>query len=244
MPDAPTESLEHLLNPLSRCPNKVSRIGRPLALRRPDLPPGKIFSRASERKPNLQPTFVTSAQKVAVTSCPTTDTSRISPGLDGPITTGLGRTSARVVRVRQLAEAIRHERFDQGFLFESRVEMTTSNQLAPVQATMSSLELVDLINEVRKASGKSLLNHSNYLKRVERHPGIQQDEFSAEYIGFTGQVLKCYRLPQRECCLSLSSESPALQAQVYDRLTKAMQERSESLRRTKPKASAVKWGTK
>ena len=122
--------------------------------------------------------------------------------------------------------------------------MATSNRLTVSPVTMSSLELVDLINEVRKASGKSLLKHSNFIKRVERHPGIQQDEFSAECMGSTGQKLKCYRLPQRECCLSLSSESQALQAQVYDRLTKAMQERSESLGRTKPKATATKWGTK
>lgn len=87
------------------------------------------------------------------------------------------------------------------------------------QPTMSSVELVDVINEARSTEGKTPLLHKNFLARVERHPAIDSAKYLAQYTDSTGRSLKCYRLPKRECELMVMSESLAVQAKVYDRMT-------------------------
>lgn len=103
--------------------------------------------------------------------------------------------------------------------------MTTSNQLAVSPVTMSSLDLLVVINEVRKDNGKPTLPHKNLLKKVESHPGIQPAKFLAGYIDEKGETRKFYNLPRRECDLLVMSESLAIQAQVYDRLIKELGEK-------------------
>jgi len=107
--------------------------------------------------------------------------------------------------------------------------MTASN-LATVNPTMSSLELVDVINEVRKANGKSKLRHDNLIKKIESHPGITSPKFlgHASCLMASGatRAEKLYNLPRRECDLLVMSESLAIQAQVYDRLVKELGEKS------------------
>lgn len=87
------------------------------------------------------------------------------------------------------------------------------------QATMSSLALVDTINEVRAAEGKKPLRHTHFIAKIEKHPGFDSAKFLAQYKDSTGRWLKCYRLPKRECELMVMSESQAVQAKVYDKLT-------------------------
>lgn len=86
---------------------------------------------------------------------------------------------------------------------------------------MTSLELVGIINEVRKRSGKPDILHKNLIKKIEGHPSIHSAKFSAEYTDSTGRALKMYKLPKRECDLMVMSESLAIQGQVYDRLKQA-----------------------
>lgn len=90
--------------------------------------------------------------------------------------------------------------------------------------TMSSLEIVEVINEERKAEAEvsgaevTILLHKNFLAKIEKHPGIDWAKFSAQYKDSTGRSLKCYHLPKREAELMVMSESLKVQTRVYDRL--------------------------
>lgn len=91
-------------------------------------------------------------------------------------------------------------------------------------ATMSSLEIVDVINEERKSDAEAVgtrfiaLRHDNFLVKIEKHPGIDSPKFLGEYKDGTGRALKCYHLPKREAELMVMSESLKVQTRVYDRL--------------------------
>lgn len=87
------------------------------------------------------------------------------------------------------------------------------------QATMSSLVLVYTINEVRAAEGKKPLRHTHFIAKIEKHPGFDSAKFLAQYKDASGKSCKCYRLPKRECELMVMSESQAVQAKVYDKMT-------------------------
>lgn len=95
-------------------------------------------------------------------------------------------------------------------------------ELTTTQATMTSLELVETINQVRATEGKKSLRHDNFMVKIEKHPGIDSPKFLGEYTDSTGRNLKCYRLPKRECELMVMSESLAVQTTVYDKLSAAL----------------------
>ena len=83
---------------------------------------------------------------------------------------------------------------------------------------MTSMEIVDVINELREDDAAEML-HKNFMVKLEKHPGIDSAKFLAQYKDSTGRTLKCYRLPKRESELMVMSESLAVQARVYDRMT-------------------------
>lgn len=87
----------------------------------------------------------------------------------------------------------------------------------PVQ-TMSSLEIVAVINELRPEGSAEML-HKNFMAKLEKHPGIDSAKFLAQYKDSTGRTLKCYNLPKREAELMVMSESLEVQTRVYDRMT-------------------------
>ncbi|MFZ7310275.1 phage antirepressor KilAC domain-containing protein [Comamonas jiangduensis] len=106
------------------------------------------------------------------------------------------------------------------------------NQAQPI--TMTSLELVDFINDDRRAragaagvkfpsQGFAKLEHADFLKKVPEVLGACAGNFSATYqvAGPNGGVrnLPCYRFPKREACLMAMSYSYELQAKVFDRMT-------------------------
>lgn len=100
--------------------------------------------------------------------------------------------------------------------------------------TMTSLELVDLINDHRKAQaeaagqpfpskGFAKLEHADFLKKVPDVLGEHAGKFSCMFdveIG-NGAVRQSrgYRFPKREACLLAMSYSYELQAAVFDRMT-------------------------
>ena len=61
------------------------------------------------------------------------------------------------------------------------------SQLTAAVATMSSMEIVTVINEERKADSESVgtrfiaLRHDNFLVKIEKHPGIDSPKFLGEY---------------------------------------------------------------
>jgi hypothetical protein len=62
---------------------------------------------------------------------------------------------------------------------------------------MSSVEIVDVINQLRPA-GKAELRHDNFIAKLEQHPGITHLNFQGSYFDPTGREVKCYYLPKRE----------------------------------------------
>lgn len=104
--------------------------------------------------------------------------------------------------------------------------MSAPQQAAPAKTvvTMSSLEIVNVINEERKADAGAVgtryvaLRHDNFLVKIEKHPGIQSPKFLGDYTDERGRTQKCYYLPKREAELMVMSESLKVQTRVYDRL--------------------------
>lgn len=99
------------------------------------------------------------------------------------------------------------------------------------QPTMTSLELVDFINEDRReranarglpfpAHGFAKLEHKDFLAKVPLVLGLEtSEEFSADLPDSYGRTRRGYRFPKREACLMAMSYSYELQAKVFDRMT-------------------------
>ncbi|WP_081007711.1 phage antirepressor KilAC domain-containing protein [Comamonas testosteroni] len=96
---------------------------------------------------------------------------------------------------------------------------------------MTSLELVDFINEDRKARAEAVgaqfpspgfakLEHKDFLAKVPQVLGLDTSEkFSADLPDSYGRSRRGYRFPKREACLMAMSYSYELQAKVFDRMT-------------------------
>ncbi|MDH1475798.1 phage antirepressor KilAC domain-containing protein [Comamonas thiooxydans] len=102
--------------------------------------------------------------------------------------------------------------------------------------TMTSLELVDFINEDRKARAESVgakfpspgfakLEHADFLKKVplvlgREHAGkFSETVYRVNPSGGRPIPSPGYRFPKREACLMAMSYSYELQAKVFDRMT-------------------------
>ena len=87
---------------------------------------------------------------------------------------------------------------------------------AGAAATMTSIELVAIINDLRDP-GRAVLEHSDFFKKIEKVLGGGVGKFSGTYIHpQNGQTYSCYNLPKREASLMVMSESYTVQARVYD----------------------------
>ena len=94
------------------------------------------------------------------------------------------------------------------------------------QVTMSSLEIVDFINEYRakNESNPVQLRHDSFMAKVPKVLGENQSpKFIGDYKDAKGRTYPCYYFPKREACLMAMSYSYELQAQIFDRMT-AMEE--------------------
>jgi hypothetical protein len=96
----------------------------------------------------------------------------------------------------------------------------------PKPATMSSIELADVINGARKieADGApfSELRHDNLMVKIVKVLGDAAPKFSGtvtrQQPAGGSREYPCYHLPKREAELVAMSESYAVQARVYDRM--------------------------
>lgn len=84
--------------------------------------------------------------------------------------------------------------------------------------TMSSLDIVNVINSIRKEEGNnSKLSHSDFLKKVPEVIGEKNaGNFSSIYKDAMNRDKPCYRFPKRESMLMAMSYSYSVQAAVYD----------------------------
>ena len=87
------------------------------------------------------------------------------------------------------------------------------------ESTMSSVQLVEVINEYRKLEGNTVvLRHSDFLVKVEKELDGAERNFSSGYLDVNNQKRKCYNLPKDECILMLMSESRTVRKGVLERL--------------------------
>ena len=99
------------------------------------------------------------------------------------------------------------------------------NQLTTMQKTMSSLEIVEMINNHRTSKEESdkvypNLRHSDFMAKVPNVLGAEYSEkFRSTYLADNGKTNPCYRFHKREACLMAMSYSYELQAKVYDYMT-------------------------
>jgi len=93
---------------------------------------------------------------------------------------------------------------------------------------MTSLELVDFINEQRKAAsagqttGEAMLRHDHFMAKVEKVLGPVPELLGTDYyLNGTGSKVSrsIYIFPKREACLMAMSYSYEIQAKVFDRMT-------------------------
>lgn len=107
------------------------------------------------------------------------------------------------------------------------MNMLTQGNFNTNEVTMSSLEIVDFINEYRakNESNPVQLRHADFMAKVPKVLGDKGlRNFSDTYIHHqNGQTYPCFKLPKREACLMAMSYSYELQAQIFDRMT-AMEE--------------------
>lgn len=86
------------------------------------------------------------------------------------------------------------------------------------QQTMSSLELVKIINELREPE-QAELRHNDFMAKILKVIGVDgARKFSHTYLDSQNKERPCYTLPKRECHLMVMSESYKVQAAVYDRM--------------------------
>lgn len=106
------------------------------------------------------------------------------------------------------------------------MNMLTQGNFNINEVTMSSLEIVDFINEYRakNESNPVQLRHDHFMAKVPKVLGENQSPiFLGDYKDPKGRTYPCYHFPKREACLMAMSYSYELQAQVFDRMT-AMEE--------------------
>ena len=106
------------------------------------------------------------------------------------------------------------------------MNMLTQGNFNINEVTMSSLEIVDFINEYRakNESNPVQLRHDHFMAKVPKVLGENQSPiFLGDYKDAKGRTYPCYHFPKREACLMAMSYSYELQAQVFDRMT-AMEE--------------------
>jgi len=108
----------------------------------------------------------------------------------------------------------------QGFL--ARYDMKKLKKLDSA-VTMSSLEIVKIINDARE-DGRAELAHSDFMKKVVKVLGEDAGKFSSIYKDSMNRDKPCYSLPKRETHLMVMSESYKVQAIVYDRMVELEKE--------------------
>ena len=94
------------------------------------------------------------------------------------------------------------------------------NDLVTAQTTtMTSVQLVEVINEYRKVEGnETVLRHVDFLIKIEKELDSDCEIFRSEYKATNGQIYRCYNLPKDECMLMLMSESRIVRKGVLARL--------------------------
>ena len=113
------------------------------------------------------------------------------------------------------------------------MELATINN----EVTMSSIEILEIINEARKVEAERTglkwiyLRHDNFMSKVPKVLGEENaPKFSGTQKYGNNNSRQVYNLPQREAFLMVMSESYELQAKLYD----AYQKQREQIQSINP----------
>jgi hypothetical protein len=102
-----------------------------------------------------------------------------------------------------------------------------NNLSIQTQQTMSSIEIVKIINDMRE-EGAAELRHDNFMTKVITVLGSEVAlKFQGYYKASNGKQNPCYYLPKREAHLMVMSENYKVQAAVYDRMTELEQQATQ-----------------
>ena len=84
------------------------------------------------------------------------------------------------------------------------------------ETTMTSLELLKVINQYRNEDGKNAMRHANFLQKVEDELEGAELKFQSGYLDDNNQQRKCYNLPKDECMLMAMRESKFVRRKTVD----------------------------
>ena len=102
------------------------------------------------------------------------------------------------------------------------------NDLMNIKTTMTSLELVEIINGIRKNEGNVALLHKSFMTKIEKRflvgqnilPNSSPLKYNVKegtYTSKNNRTIKMYLLGKKECNLLVMSESEVIQEALYDR---------------------------
>ena len=83
------------------------------------------------------------------------------------------------------------------------------------EITMTSIELVDFINSSRSMTGKPILTHANFMKKVREVFQGDEVNFYSIYKDAINREKPMYTFPKREATLMAMSYSHKVSAQVF-----------------------------
>lgn len=88
-------------------------------------------------------------------------------------------------------------------------------------ATMTSLEIVELLNSSRNALNRAPIRHANFMAKVRSFFGDYAEQFYTMYVSENNVKQPCYRFPKRESVLMAASYEADIAMMVYDRMIAA-----------------------
>lgn len=101
------------------------------------------------------------------------------------------------------------------------------SDIIPIK-TISSIELCDLINKIRKEEGiQKEIRHDSLLAKIEDElEGVAQN-FLGNYKTANNRTCKCYNLPQKEALQVIASESKKVRRRLIDEIERLTTENNQ-----------------
>ena len=100
--------------------------------------------------------------------------------------------------------------------------------LSNSQKTISSLDLCNLINKIRKEEGvRAELQHKDLLKKINEELEEISEKFRSSYIDSMNREKPCYNLPQKEALQVIASESKRVRRRLIDEIERLTNENNQ-----------------
>lgn len=90
------------------------------------------------------------------------------------------------------------------------------------EPTMSSLDLLEVINQYRLEDGKKEVKHYTFMEKIVDELEEDHQKFLGVYLGGNGEQRLCYNLPKDECMQMAMRESKSVRKRVVKQLNELM----------------------